>query len=729
MRRSLLAIVLLLGLGVALIAAQTPQETQNPPTQKPAGTAEQQPGNVTPQQQPTPVPPAAASAGESEQEALKPIPAFDITALDKGVNPCDDFYKFACGGWMAKNPIPSDQGSWGRFNQLIEHNRAILRQILEKAAAQNAQPRRYSRLDKEIAIEQKIGDFYSSCMDESKVNADGTKPIAPELRRIEQIASVQQMMDDIARLHHYGIAALFRFGETPDLHNATMTIAGLDQGGLGLPNKDYYTKTDEKSVEVRQKYQEHVQKMFELLGDSADQAGTEAKAVFEIENKLAAPSWDPVQRRNPANLDHSMTRQEVQQLAPTMDFARFFTAAEAPAFEKINVTNPEFFKQVNALLTKVPLASWKSYLRWHLVHDTANYLSEPFVQESFRFYRSYLGGQKELQARWKRCVALTDEELGEALGQPYAQEHFPPSAKQRTLTMVGEIERQMGIDLQNLSWMTPETKKAAAVKLAGVTNKIGYPDKWRDYSTLKIVRGDALGNSQRAKEFEFHRQLNKIGKPVDRGEWEMSPPTVNAYYDPQMNNINFPAGILQPPFFDNNMDDAVNFGGIGAVIGHELTHGFDDQGSKFDANGNLRDWWTKEDEAEFKKRTECIANEYDQFTVNGDLHLNGHLTLGENTADNGGVKLALMALRDSMKKKPLGNVEGFTPEQRFFIENAQIWCQNQTPEAARAQVLGNPHSPGRYRVIGVVQNMQEFREAFHCSQDAPMVSKNACTVW
>ncbi|HEV8239989.1 MAG TPA: M13 family metallopeptidase [Thermoanaerobaculia bacterium] len=699
----------------ALLAAQTA-----PPQQTAPATPKPQPGDVTPPAQPAPVPATPPSAAESEAQALRPLKAFDLTAVDKSADPCADFYQYACGGWMAKNPVPSDQGRWGRFNELAEHNRALLRQILDKAAAPSP---------KRSAVEQKIGDFYASCMDEAAANAAGAKPIAGELQRIDAIATVPQLMDEIARLQGMTVNVLFRFGQQPDFHDARATIAALDQGGLGLPNKDYYTKTDAKSVETRERYQQHVEKMLALLGTAPAQAADDAKTVMDIENRLAAPSWDPVQRRDPKNLDHPMTRAEAQKLAPTFGLDRFFVATGAPAITKLNVGNPEFFKQVDAMLSSVPIAAWKSYLRWHLAHEVAPYLSQPFVDENFAFYQQYLGGQKELQARWKRCVTLTDDLLGEALGQPYVEQNFPPDAKARTLAMVGEIEKSMGSDLQDLPWMTPATKQAAAGKLAAVANKIGYPDKWRDYGSVNVVRGDLAGNVLRAQQFEYRRNLDKIGKPVDRSEWGMSPPTVNAYYSPLQNNINFPAGILEPPFYDNKADDAVNFGGVGAVIGHELTHGFDDQGAKFDADGNLRDWWTPQDNAEFKTRTECIADEYGGFTAVGDLKLNGHLTLGENTADNGGVRLALMALHRSMESKPLGVVEGYTPEQRFFISFAQIWCSNQTPETARLRALTDPHSPGRYRTNGVLQNMPEFAAAWKCSADAPMVSKTACHVW
>ena len=653
---------------------------------------------------------------------LPTIPVFDQTAMDKSVNPCENFYQYACGGWMQKNPIPPDQAIWGRFNELQERNRDILHEILEKSAKGGA-----SR----SAVSQKIGDFYGSCMDETKVNALGDKPIQPELKAIAAIRDRTGLVKEIANLQRHGVGALFRFGPSPDMHNASMEIAAAYQGGTSLPDRDYYLKDDDKSKETREKYVEHVQKMFELIGDSPEKAQEESKAVMDIETQLAKAQMDRIALRNPANRDHPMTRAEFVQMAPNFEMETFLTTLAPPQFEKVNVVAPSFFKDVAPMLDSVSIDNWKSYLRWKVVREAAPWLSDQFVTESFNFWQKYLGGQKEQQVRWKRCVRATDAELGEALGQPYVEETFGKEGKQRTLAMVNAIEGAMREDLKALPWMSDTTKKAAEVKLDGVANKIGYPDTWRDYSSVKIVPGDLFGNIERAEQFEVNRELNKIGKPVDKKEWGMTPPTVNAYYNPSENNINFPAGILQPPFYSNKADDAENFGGIGAVIGHELTHGFDDQGAKFDAQGNFRDWWSKDDEAEFKKRTDCVANEYDQFVAVDDVHLKGRLTLGENTADNGGVRLALMALHDKMKKTGAMEkmVDGFTPEQRFFISYGQIWCQNVTPEQSRLRAMTDPHSPGQYRVNGVVGNMPEFQKAFNCKAGQPMVRENACRVW
>jgi predicted metalloendopeptidase len=524
---------------------------------------------------------------------------------------------------------------------------------------------------------------------------------------------------------------LFGFGAQPDLHNASTQVANVGQGGLGLPDRDYYLNQDAKSQETRQKYVEHMANMFVLLGDSQDTANKEAQAVMAIETKLADAAFERVKMRDPKNRDHKMKVTELASLAPNFEFQRFFAATGAPQFTEVNVVPPDFFQKVGPAIDSVPLADWKTYLRWHVLRSAAPLLSQPFVDENFSFQGKYLSGAKEIQPRWKRCVQLTDGSLGEALGQPYVNEAFGADGKQRMLRMVNALEEALGEDIQGLDWMTPATKKQAEEKLQAISNKIGYPDNWRDYSTMQIKRGDLLGNAQRARAFEVQRTLRKIGQPLDKKEWGMTPPTVNAYYNPSQNNINFPAGILQPPFFDKNVDDAVNFGGIGVVIGHELTHGFDDQGSKFAGNGNLTNWWTDADRQEFEKRTTCVADEYSGFVTVDDVHLNGRLTLGENTADNGGIHIALMALRKAMAKDAAAAQakEGFTPEQRFFIGFAQVWCENRTPESARLLAKTDPHSPGQYRVIGTVQNNADFAKAFGCKAGQKMVSANACHVW
>ena len=663
---------------------------------------------------------ALAQQTQPPVPASERVPKFDLDNLDRSVDPCVDFYKFACGGWMAKNPIPADQVRWGQFNELIERNMVVLRGILEKDQAPSA---------KRTPVQQKIGDEYASCMDEAQVNKLGAKPIDPMLDRIAKIKTTDDVIIMVAYLHGQGIRSLFRMTSSPDMHDAKMMIADVDQGGLGLPDRDYYLKDDDKSKETRAKYLAHVQKMLELSGMPAKDAESGADKVMEIETALAKASMPRAERRVPKNLDHKMTNQELETLAPNFHFTEYFEDSRTPAFTSLNVSNPAFFKDVNGVVASIAVEDWKTYLRWHVVQSTAPLLSEPFVNEDFAFERQYLNGQKEIQARWKRCVNLVDNDLGEALGEEYVNQTFGKHGKERTLEMVHNIEKAMAQDFQTLTWMSPATKQQAEDKLQAIANHIGYPEKWRDYSTVDIKRGELLDDHLRATSFDVHRDLNKIGKPVDRYEWEMTPPTVNAYYRPPMNDITFPAGILQPPFYDLSMDDPVNYGGIGAVIGHELTHGFDDHGSQFDKEGNFKSWWTPEDRAEFDKRTQCVSDEYAGFVAVDDVHLNGKLTLGENTADNGGVRIAFLALQDDLKEKPEGKKDGFTPDQRFFLGYAQIWCQNVTPENARVRAVTDPHSPGQYRVNGVVSNMTEFQQAYGCKPGQPMVRENACHVW
>jgi putative endopeptidase len=664
------------------------------------------------------------SASQSSSDMPKEIPNFDVSAMDKSADPCVDFYQYACGSWMKNNPIPADKSSWGRFYELRERNIYILRDILEQeqAPASNRSP-----------IQQKVGDYYAACMDETVIEKRGAEPLTPTMNKIAAVKTKQEMIEQVGVMHRDGITALFNFGQMPDMHDSRLTIAVVDQGGLTLPDRDYYIKDDPKSVETRQKYVAHVQKMFELAGDKPEVAAAEAKTVLDIETALAKATMDRTARRDPKNRDHMMQVTEVETLAPNFDLTQYFEQSHSPKFASLNVGNPDFFKAVNQQISATSLDDWKVYLRWRTIDSYAPTLSQAFVNEDFEFNGAYMSGQKEIEPRWKRCVKSTDEELGMALGQLYVDKTFGPEGKARTLKMVQAIEASMHQDIGGLTWMSDATKQKAYEKLNAIVNNIGYPDKWRDYSTVIVERDDYAGNVVRAETFEVQRQRNKISKPTDKKDWTMTPPTVNAFYRGSMNDINFPAGILQPPFYGQSMDDAVNYGAIGVVIGHELTHGFDDQGRKFDADGNLKDWWTPEDAKAFEERATCTADEYSSFVAvkddKGEVKLNGRLTLGENTADNGGVKLAYVALTNIIGNTPVKPIDGYTPQQRFFIAYGQIWCQNITDQQARKLALIDPHSPGRWRVNGVVQNSAAFQEAFGCKAGQPMVRENACRVW
>jgi len=649
---------------------------------------------------------------------------FSIGNLDKTADPCVDFYQYACGNWLKKTQIPADQPEWVSFTELYERNLVTERNILEKASAGG--PNRGP-------IDQKIGDYYGACMDEKAADAKGLGPLKPELERVAAVKDKGALIDAIAHAHLVGPNPLFNFYTAPDLHNADLVIAYIDQGGLTLPDRNYYIKEDDpKMVEMRKRLVEYATQMFTLAGQSARQAADSAQTIFEIETALAKASMDRTLRRDPKNRDHKMTRDAAISLAPDFYLARYFTDMATPSFSELNVSNPEFFKQVNGVVESEPLDRLKTYVEWHMLNAAAPWLSKLFVDTNFRFQQA-LTGQAEIQARWKRCVDATDGALGEALGQRYVEETFGPEGKQRMLKMVDELEKALDEDIRQLPWMSEATKKQAKLKLVAIRNKIGYPDVWRDYSKLSIQPGDLVGNFLRANEFESRRQIAKIGKPLDRKEWGMTPPTVNAYYSGSRNEIVFPAGILEPPFFDKKMDDAVNFGGIGLVIGHELTHGFDDQGRKFDPQGNLRDWWTDQDGKEFEKRASCVADEYGNFVAVDELKLNGKLTLGENTADNGGARIALMALLNTIAQDKSGKaadkIDGYTPEQRFFLGFGRVWCEKRRPEYSRMLVNVDPHSPGRYRVNGVVENMPEFQKAWGCKAGQPMVRENACRVW
>jgi putative endopeptidase len=659
------------------------------------------------------------SLANAQQPAIeKSEPALDVTSMDRSIDPCTDFFAYSCGGWIKRNPIPPDQSTWDTYSKMQDENLARLRNILEAASAQG--PQRNS-------VDQKIGDYYASCTDEKAIDAKGAAPLKPSLEQIAKIKTKAELADVAASMIDDNV--LFRFESIQDFRDANQVIANADQGGLGLPDRDYYTKDDAKSVELRNQYLAHVQKMFELLGDKPETSAAEAHAVMRIETALARGSMTRVERRDPKALDHKMTKTELEGVSPEFHWSAYFAKVGMASLPSLNVSSPNFFKAMNEELQKEGLADWKIYLRWHLVHADASQLSTPFVNENFAFYGKTLRGQQELQPRWKRCTRAVDEYLGEDLGQAYVQKYFSPEAKQKALKIVKEIQAAMEQDVNGLQWMSPATKQQALAKLHGMANKIGYPDKWRDYSKLEIVRGDELGNVERARKFEFDRQLAKIGKPVDRGEWGMTPPTVNAYYDPQMNDINFPAGVLQPPAFDPNSDAAPNYGDTGGTIGHELTHGFDDEGRQFDAQGNLRDWWTDEDGKEFVKRASCISDQYSTYTIIDDIKINGKLTLGEDVADLGGLILAYMAWKDDSMGQTLEPIDGLTPDQRFFVGYGQSWCGQTRDETKRLRATVDPHSPEKYRTNGVVSNLPQFQEAFHCKAGSPMVNQNRCSVW
>jgi putative endopeptidase len=682
-------------------------------------------GCLTALAQANPAAPAATVAPQLDH--------FDVTQVDRSLDPCVDFYQYTCKKWIAKNPIPPDQANWWLGAKLMIWNQTVVRDILEKASADDP---------KRSPSEQKIGDYYASCMNEAEINAKGITAIQPELDRIAALQSKTQIPEELARIHRItftlapgtdsgSTTALFGFSSGQDLDDASKVVAVLDQGGLGLPDRDYYLKTDEKSADLRRRYVEHLQKTFQLLGETPTQAVDHAKTVMELETSLAKVSLDIVKRRDPANLNHKLSLQEVRALSPAFSWDQYFESVNAPQTDHYLVMTPEFFKGVGQIIATVPLESWKIYFRWQLVNASSSLLSEPFVSEKFDFYGRTLTGQKVQRARWQRCVQSVDRDLDEALGREFVARAFAGDGKQRMLKLVQALEAALNADIQQVDWMSPTTRKAAILKLEKIEDKIGYPDHWRDYSSLNVVRGDALGNAYRSGEFELHRKLSRIGRPVDRAEWSVSPSVPDAYYDPQLNAITFPAAILQPPLFDQQADDAANFGAIGAIIGHELTHGFDDQGRKFDGAGNLRDWWTPEDGKEFEKKEQCVADEYSGFDATEGVKLNGNLTLGENTADNGGLRLAFMALESTLsgENRARTDPDGYSPEQRFFIAYGESWCSNATPQYLRMLAQSNPHSTPQARANGVVSNMPEFQKAFGCKQGQPMVRENACHVW
>jgi endothelin-converting enzyme/putative endopeptidase len=654
--------------------------------------------------------------------ALPYTPSLDLPSMDKSADPCVDFYQYTCGSWMKNNPIPADQAAWSVYGKLTVDNQRFLWGILDDLAKKTAG---------RTATQQKIGDYFSACMNEAEVEKLGAAPLKLALDAIAALKTKKDLAALLGREHLANATEglFFDFGSDQDFSDSSQIIAFATAGGLGLPDRDYYTKPEAKSEEIRQKYLVHVQKMLELLGDSPDAAKREAATIMKIETALAKASLTRVEQRDPHNLFHKMDRKQLQALTPDFDWNTYLKTVGIDQVSTFNVTEPKFYQELDHQIQSNSLDDLKTYLRWHVASANAPYLSSKFVKQNFDFYSHTLRGVEQIPPRWKRCVRLTDRQLGEALGQEFVNRAFSQETKQSTLKMTKLIEQAMEDDIKQLTWMGPETKKQALEKLHSVVNKIGYPDKWRDYSSVDVKRDDFVGNVHRATMFESKRQLAKIGKPLDRGEWGMTPPTVNAYYNPQMNDINFPAGVLQPPLYDPKIDDAPNYGNTGGTIGHELTHGFDDQGRQFDAKGNLRDWWTKEDGAQFEKRAQCIVDQYAQYTIVDDIKINSKLTEGEDVADLGGLILAYMAWKMDTQGKQLENRDGFTPDQRFFIGYAQWACENDRPENLRANAITNEHSPGKYRVNGLMVNIPEFQQAFSCKAGQPMVSQNRCRVW
>ena len=667
---------------------------------------------------------ATNPTANSAPKKVELLPGLDNRLMDTSADPCVNFYQYACGNFSKLYPIPPDKSRYGSGSIVYDYTQMVLHEMLENVAVKSAQ---------HTANEQKIGDYYASCMDPEAVEAQGLKPLQPEFDRIAGLNDKKELTGLLAHYQMININAFLNYGEQQDFTDARKQIAAVDQGGLGLPERDYYFRAGDAAEKTRKQYVDHVATMLRLMGEPTDKATSDASKIMALETALAKASMDLTSRRDPNNVYHPMPVAKLTELAPAIDWPKFFASTGVTGIADLNVANPDFVKGLQAVIESTDLDTIKTYLRWQLINSIPEFaLPKAMSEEDFNFHDHELRGQLVERARWKRCVAATDGALGEALGQVYVASQFSPADKAFTLQMVRDIESSMEKEIETQTWMSAETRQKAELKLHMVADKIGYPDRWRDYSSLEVVRGDAAGNALRAVEFENKRELAKIGKPVDRGEWDMSPPTVNAYYSPSMNDINFPAGILQAPIFDAHAPDAANYGHIGAIVGHELTHGFDDQGSQFDGNGNLSDWWTADDRQKFDAMTDCEVKEYGNFTAIDTLKLNGKLTLGENTADNGGIRLAYSAFLEDAKRKAVdleASQDGYTPLQQFFIAYGQNWCNGMRPEVLRLQVQTDPHSPGEFRANGVVQNMPEFGKAFGCKVGQPMMPVDACHVW
>ena len=677
----------------------------------------------------------AGGPNPTDTPAPPKLEHFDPTFTDSSLDPCTDFYKYACSKWQAANPIPADQVAWGTGSGLQYWNETILKETMESAA---------SATTNQTPIQQRIGSYWQACTNVDALNKAGLKDLAPELDRISKLKSKAELAPAIAHIHktlpgawqqddNQTDVVLFGFDSQPDFDDASIVIAAIDQAGLGLPGRDFYLKDDEKSVEIRKGYEKHVAKMLSLAGETPDQAAADAKTVLSLETSLARAQVDNVTRRDPKQMNNKMSLEQVRALTPSFDWNQYLKLVGAPAPRHYIVTSPKFFTGLEQELKQRPLEDWKTYLRWFVVHDSAPYLPTAFVDENWDFFSRTLLGAKQQRPRWRRCVAAADRDLGDALGQAYVARAFPAESKERMLQLVHDVEKALDRDVDTLDWMSPATRQQAKVKLQAMKEKIGYPDKWIDYSSVTITPDSYLNNVHSATTFEFQRQLNKIGKPANRMDWTMTPPTINAYNDPLTNTINFPAGILQPPYFEPSKDDAVNYGAIGMVIGHEIIHGFDDQGRKFDSQGNLRDWWTDADAKSYETRGKCISDQYSQEIPEAGVKQNGELTLGEDTADNGGIRLAFMALEDKLKiagkSVDAKGEDGWTPRQRFFLSFANSWCTQYRPELMRTVVLTNPHSIPKYRVNNTVANSPEFSQAFGCKKGSPMARENACRVW